>query len=67
MCKWGTSQTVRLCSPLEVSGRTEISVDACIADVVQLLNDNGIKTLGSCCGHGKGLAKIELEAPKCRT
>lgn len=28
-------------------------VDACIAPLVQMLNDYGIETLGCCCGHGK--------------
>ena len=29
-----------------------VKVDSCIAPLVQMLNDYGIKTRYSCCGHG---------------
>jgi hypothetical protein len=60
MCKWGTDKTVKLCKPMLVSGRTEIAVDDCIADLVQALNDAGIETIGCCCGHGKVDGDIQL-------
>lgn len=53
MCKWGTDAPVALCRPREHSGRIVVMVDACIASQVQKLNDQGIWTLGCCCGHGK--------------
>ena len=28
-------------------------VDECISDLIEELNEKGIKTFGSCCGHGK--------------
>ena len=28
-------------------------VDKCIADIVQALNDGGLETVASCCGHNK--------------
>jgi len=31
--------------------RGSISIDACIASVISKLWDNGISTIGSCCGH----------------
>ena len=31
-----------------------VTVDACIAAEVRLLNVAGIRTTGSCCGHGRG-------------
>jgi len=37
---------------MEVSQRREVLVDACIAPLVQMLNDFGVRTVGSCCGHG---------------
>jgi len=52
MCRWGNDRTVRLNKPREVSGKTEVLVDACIATLVQMLNDFGVCTTGSCCGHG---------------
>ena len=60
MCKWGETKTVRLCKPRPISGRTEIGVDACLADIVQALNDAKIETVGCCCGHGKGDGEISL-------
>ena len=28
-------------------------VDKCIADIIQALNDGGLSTVASCCGHNK--------------
>lgn len=53
MCKWGITTEVRLCKPTVVQRRTAIKIDACIAPLVQTLNDCGIETTASCCGHGK--------------
>ena len=53
MCKWGTDTLVELCRPTPVQGRTSVKVDSCIAPLVQTLNDYGIRTTASCCGHGK--------------
>jgi hypothetical protein len=50
MCKHGNTKTIKLNRPRE-SGRTEVPVDECIAEEIQLLNDKGIWTLGCCCGH----------------
>jgi hypothetical protein len=60
MCKWGTDKIVKLCKPKEVSGRTEIAVDACLADLIQALNNVGIETVTCCCGHGKSDGEIIL-------
>lgn len=35
-------------------------VDACIAGIVRALNDGGIMTASSCCGHGRGDGSILL-------
>ncbi len=53
MCKWGTSKDVFTMKVKPFSGRREIPVDACIAPLVQMLNDYGIETIACCCGHGK--------------
>lgn len=53
MCGWGTDTLVNLCKPTPVQGRTTIKVDSCLAPLVQMLNDYGIETIASCCGHGK--------------
>mgnify|MGYP006931613783 CR=1 FL=1 len=61
MCKWGTSKLVTLYIPRPVSGRTEVGVDECIADLIQALNNAKIETTGSCCGHGKQEGSILLK------
>lgn len=53
MCEWGTDKQIKLNKPKSVSGKIEISVDTCLAPLVQMLNDYGIETLACCCGHGK--------------
>ena len=68
MCKWGTHTKVRLME-IDLKGLTkkqnkkrakilglterEELIDSCIAPLVQILNDYGIKTISCCCGHGK--------------
>lgn len=61
VCRWGTSLMARLCEPMPVSGRTSVPVDACISHLVSMLNEAGVKTTGSCCGHGKAEGSITYE------
>lgn len=35
-----------------------VPIDRCIAGEVRALNAAGVLTIGSCCGHGKGLGWI---------
>lgn len=43
---------------LRLSDGRVVEVDACIAPLLQALNDAGIQTIDSCCGHGKREASI---------
>lgn len=52
MCKRGTDIEVTLCKPRE-DGMITAKIDSCIAPLIQMLNDCGIQTVSSCCGHGK--------------
>lgn len=68
MCKWGVYNKVELCEVdlkglnkeqnkkrakiLDLTEKGEL-VDFCIAPLVQALNNYKIKTVSSCCGHGK--------------
>lgn len=36
------------------------AIDSCIAPIVRALNDAGIYTANSCCGHGDGPGSIIL-------
>ena len=54
MCKHG--KTVEM----ELGGRIW-SVDACIAPLVWALNQSGVTTVASCCGHGKIHGLVSLQ------
>lgn len=58
MCKWG--DTVVLQNKDPKATRKSFNVDRCIAPMVKALNDAGIYTLASCCGHGKLAGSIIL-------
>lgn len=60
MCEWGNTTRVRLHKPRARSGSHYALVDNCIAPMVTALNDAGIETIGSCCGHGKITGNIAL-------
>lgn len=58
MCKWGTDEIVEVTmQPFKPYHPTEwkkkCKIDKCIAPIVQVLEENGIRMLASCCGHGK--------------
>jgi hypothetical protein len=57
MCEYGTHGTVML------DGGSVIlrTIDACIVPIVQALNDSGIETIASCCGHGNTCGSIVLK------
>lgn len=61
MCDWGTNVIIRLAYPMHISGRTEVAVDACLAPLIQALNDHGVHTTGCCCGHGRSEGSVLFE------
>lgn len=61
MCKWGTDASVTLSRPMPISGRTAIPVDACLAPLIQVLNDYGVHTIGCCCGHDQIGGSVRYE------
>ena len=65
MCEWGTQVELLVPMPAELSHTGQFrwaikGIDTCIAPIVQALNDAGIYTANSCCGHGKGEGIIFL-------
>lgn len=54
MCVRGTTTLVAL------KTGDVVEVDACIAPLVMVLNDGGIPTVGSCCGHEEVTGHIQL-------
>lgn len=59
MCNHGTETTVTVVNP-DKSNKT-VKVDSCISNEIQLLNNQGVVTLGCCCGHGKAGQIVEYE------
>lgn len=49
-CIYGKELTVKAPS---WSKKDTISIDKCIVPIIKILWENGIHTLGSCCGHNK--------------
>ena len=38
-----------------------VELDACIADEIRQLNQDGVVTVASCCGHGRGEASALIQ------
>lgn len=58
MCRWGDSVNVDVTVPAHLSHtgaarRKVVSIDRCIAPIVEALNRGGCATEASCCGHGQ--------------
>lgn len=51
------------CYLIRKSNNDSILVDSCMSDLIKALNKAGVKTLGSCCGHGErpGTILISLD------
>lgn len=65
MCKWNDCIDLLVPIPENLSSTGKFrwdkkAVDKCIASIVQALNNAGIYTAGSCCGHGKEEGTIIL-------
>ncbi|MFD2637705.1 hypothetical protein [Piscibacillus salipiscarius] len=59
MCLHGVYKKVKVINPDQTNNI--VNVDACIADEIQKLNNQGVITLGCCCGHGKAGQIVEYE------
>lgn len=42
-------------------GTRDEAIDSCLVPIVNALNDAGILTTGTCCGHGGGMGNIWLD------
>ncbi len=66
MCQWGTDKLVLVKIPADLSstGKTKwryMKIDSCIANIVEALQRGEIDMRGSCCGHGQGTGRIDLQ------
>lgn len=60
MCEWGTLTAVPCPEWLTERNGRPLAIDSCIADVLQAAWGRGVRTLGSCCGHGHLPASLVL-------
>lgn len=65
MCEHGDTVTLDLLIPAHLSHtgearRKPCQIDRCISELVTALNNAGITTIASCCGHGKRPGSIIL-------
>lgn len=61
MCEWGTDVEVE--GLLAWNGewhRRTWKIDACLVPIIKALNEGGVETTQSCCGHGKENGVIAL-------
>lgn len=54
MCKWGDT------TELYIEGVRK-HIDKCIVSIVEAVNDAGLNSIASCCGHGKQMGNIALK------
>ena len=58
MCKWNGEWKHQ--RTLTINGKVEC-IDSCIYDIVKGLNESGLHTIASCCGHGNQPTNIMLK------
>lgn len=60
MCEQGMDSALVKLFHKNDKGHTYAPVDGCIVEIVQALNNCGLQTHASCCGHGKRPGIISL-------
>lgn len=70
MCEWGNTDDVEVTIPsfLSHTGKPYskvVQIDSCIAKLVKVLNEIGMRTASCCCGHGKHRPCILLQDGRC--
>lgn len=65
MCEWGNTAPLRVLVPADLSWTGQArwdtkDIDRCLLPLVQALNDSGLPTRASCCGHGHRPGNVVL-------
>ncbi len=60
MCDFDDRERAMVVLARHDDGRARVWCDPCIAPLVEALNNGGILTVASCCGHGKVPGNIAL-------
>jgi hypothetical protein len=61
VCEWGNEIVVNLPDDIDPERKSrKVSLDSCIAEVIQRLWKQGCQIRSCCCGHGKENASIVI-------
>lgn len=60
MCDHDPREDAMVVLERDSGGRPTVWCDPCLADLVQALNDAGLVTVASCCGHGHRPGQVSL-------
>jgi hypothetical protein len=60
MCDHENREEAMVVLERNAEGKPTVWCDPCIAPLVKALNDAGLRTVASCCGHGKVAGSVIL-------
>lgn len=65
MCDYPNRERAMTVLERDNQGTPTVFCDPCISPLIKALNDGGIKTVASCCGHGKRTGSVVLRDGRC--
>lgn len=60
MCDHKEREAAMTTVAVDAAGKPTVWCDPCLAPLVKALNDGGISTVASCCGHGTHVGSVAL-------
>lgn len=61
MCNYGPNRDAAMTVlKRDDAGEPTVWCDPCLTPLVKALNDAGLRTVASCCGHGSGVGRIAM-------
>lgn len=60
MCDYANRETAMTVLYRDATGQPTVWCDPCLAPLVRALNDGGLPTVASCCGHGRHPSRVTL-------
>ena len=60
MCDHSNREEAMIAVERGPDGTPTVWCDPCLAGLIQTLNDGGVRTIASCCGHGRRPGRVSL-------
>lgn len=60
MCDHSNREAAMVITHRDPDGRPAVWCDPCLEPLIRALNDGGVRTVASCCGHGKQPGNVAL-------